>query len=87
VHAEIIDLGGTDIFRANADMHRNTGDEGYQLLVGRDANTNMPFPLPLRRHKSLLQELGSASEPECSLLIFDVISRQKLIHLFELKQE
>jgi len=37
---------------ANADMHRNTGDEGYQLLVGRDANTNMPFPLPPWRHKS-----------------------------------
>jgi hypothetical protein len=37
---------------ANADMHRNTGDEGYQLLVGRDANTKMPFLLPPWRHKS-----------------------------------
>ena len=28
---------------ANADMHRNTGDEDYQLLVGRDANTSILF--------------------------------------------
>jgi hypothetical protein len=34
-----------------------------------------------------LQELGRVSEPERSLLVLDVISRQKLIHLLELKQE
>jgi hypothetical protein len=97
-----------DSLLANAEMYRNTGDECHQLLVGRDANTNMPFPLPPWGHQSPigfekkksitrrrtqntfsvpLQELGCVAESERSLFVLDVVSRQKLIHLLELKQE
>ena len=36
---------------ANAEINRNTRDKGHQFLVGRDANTDMPFSLPSWRHQ------------------------------------
>lgn len=62
----------------------DTANEGDELLVRGDTDSNVPCLLPTRRQKSPLQELGRVIETEHGIVILDIVQCQQLVQLFDL---